>query len=346
MDTQTDDQLILSCDPASGSAAWHEIGAASPGARLLEWLAPGIGHVASRSGWDALAARLRAQPPVFCRHVCPVQARVLLAQGVADLDRLAAACEPFVPRLRAAEAFSVQTRLLGNGWPYARYDVNVRLAERFTARGIPLDVRRPQQVLSVVLAPGQGYLGLSRAADNLSDWAGGERRFKREAGQVSRAEFKLLEAIELFALHLPAGGTALDLGAAPGGWTRVLRQHGMQVVAVDPAALDPRVASDPGVKHVRETAQHYLLGADRAFDVLLNDMRMDARDSARVVVEASQNLEPDGWALLTLKLPENRMAQVTAAALDLLRARYQVIGARQLFHNRSEITVALKHRQA
>jgi len=236
----------------------------------------------------------------------------------------------------------VQTRLLGKGWPYARYDVNVRLSDIFVGHGAPLDVRQPAQILSVVLAPDRGYLGLSCAADNVSDWAGGVRRFKREAGQISRAEFKLLEAIETFDLILPANGTVLDLGAAPGGWTRIARKHGMHVVAVDPAALDPRLAADAAVKHVRKVTQSYLSKADDQFDVILNDMRMDALDSAALMVKAARNLKARGWALLTLKLPKKRMVRVYKSALSELCKVYDLIGARQLFHNRSEVTVALR----
>ena len=65
------------------------------------------------------------------------------------------------------------------------------------------------------------------------------------------------------------------MGAAPGGWTRVLRQHGLKVTAVDPAELDPRLRTDRGVTRVRKTIQEYLPGAPR-FDVIVNDMRMDA----------------------------------------------------------------------
>jgi 23S rRNA (cytidine2498-2'-O)-methyltransferase len=194
----------------------------------------------------------------------------------------------------------------------------------------------------VVLVPVKGYLGLSRAADNLRDWAGGARRFKREADQISRAEFKLLEAVELFRLDLPAGGIALDLGAAPGGWTRILRKHAMRVVAVDPGDLDSRLVADLAVRYVRETAQRYLRAAEEQFDVILDDMRMDARDSARIMVAAARNLRDSGWALVTLKLPQRGAERVAASALEVLRERYEVVGARQLFHNRSEITAALR----
>jgi 23S rRNA (cytidine2498-2'-O)-methyltransferase len=342
--TESSKQIILTSDPGSSSIVWREIQAADPGSRLLQWLAPGIGWVELGKDWASLVQRLRAHPPVFCRHVCPVQRRVPLKQETADLDLLAQAGASLAPHLDPAHSFSVQTRLLGSGWPYKRYEVNERLAHLFVARGATLDVREPQQVASVVLTPAWGYLGLSRAADNLSDWAGGVRRFKREPEQISRAEFKLLEALELFALRLPAGGRALDLGAAPGGWTRILRQHAMSVVAVDPADLDPRIASDPMVQHVRQTSQAYLPTTSEPFSVILNDMRMDARDAARIMLLAAANLEGDGWALSTLKLPQKGLARIAAQALELLAQRYVVVGARQLFHNRTEITVALRKR--
>ncbi|QLQ07646.1 MAG: hypothetical protein HZY76_17630 [Anaerolineae bacterium] len=53
-------------------------------------------------------------------------------------------------------------------------------------------------------------------------------------------------------------------------------------------------------------------------------------------------LQPGGFGIVTLKLPEYRFATVAVAALALLSEAYSVIGARQLFHNRSEITAAVR----
>lgn len=342
IETQLNAHIILTANPASGTIALGEIRAIDPEARLLKWLAPGVGWVELGLTWASLARRLREQPPIFCRHICPAQLHLPLKQALADLDDLAEASRRFSPHLSLTQTFSVQTRLIESDWPYARYDVNTRLSQGLVEQGSRLEVRQPEQILSVVLTPEQGYLGLSRAADNLSDWAGGARRFKQEQGQVSRAEFKLLEALELFGLRLPAAGTALDLGAAPGGWTRILRQHALSVVAVDPADLDARIASDPAVRHIRQAAQSYLPATDEQFDVILNDMRMDARASAQVMGLAARNLKDEGWALLTLKLPQRGAVKAAASALEALRAWYEISGARQLFHNRSEITAALK----
>lgn len=334
--------MLFTSSQASNQSALQEIRALDPGARLRRWLEPGVGWIELGLSWDAFAARLRERPPVFCRHVCPVQVRIPLKQETGDIDTLVEAARQLSPNLDAAQTFSVQTRLIGEGWPYARFDVNTRLADALTAQGFTVDVRRPVQILSVALTPTAGYLGVSRAADNLSDWAGGERRFKAEPEQVSRAEFKLLEAMETFGLSWPVDGTALDLGAAPGGWTRIARLNGMHVTAIDPADLDPRLAADPGIHHLRHTAQRYLPGTDDTFDVILNDMRMDARDSAQLMLTARRNLKATGWAVMTLKLPHSHAERVATSALALLRERYTLIGARQLFHNRNEITVALR----
>merc|ERR1712232_858991 len=79
--------------------------------------------------------------------------------------------------------------------------------------------------------------------------AGGERVYG-EGGALCRAFFKLDEALLRFPsiCILEPGGTALDIGASPGGWTQVLASRvgkDGRVFAVDPGALtiDPLPAS-------------------------------------------------------------------------------------------------------
>ena len=90
------------------------------------------------------------------------------------------------------------------------------------------------------------------------------------------------------------------------------------------------------------TAEEYLEGEPDQFDLIVNDMRMDARDSARLMLRYAACLYPDGLVIMTLKLPEVHRSRIVEHALKILRGRYEIIGARQLFHNRSEITVALR----
>jgi len=78
--------------------------------------------------------------------------------------------------------------------------------------------------------------------------------------EVCRAVWKLREALqetEVAAVLTRRGGVAraLDLGAAPGGWTSVLAERCSDVVAVDPADLNPDVLALRGVRHVRLQAE-------------------------------------------------------------------------------------------
>jgi len=73
-------------------------------------------------------------------------------------------------------------------------------------------------------------------------------------GPPSRAYLKLWEALVRLRHWPQPGERCVDLGASPGGWTYVLAKLGAQVVAVDKAPLDPKVAAMPGVDWRGESA--------------------------------------------------------------------------------------------
>lgn len=284
--------------------------------------------------------------PVFLRHMCPAQAEVQLHGTMNDIAALCDGLAPLLPMIRQTDSFSVQTRIAETFKPpYKRFDINTALCKVVEGTGAILDVKNPQQIISVVVMDGIGWIGISHVHENLHDWAGGARRFKWEEGQISRAEFKLLEALELFQMKLVDGMHALDLGAAPGGWTRILRRHGLYVTAVDPAALDARLARDKRITHVRTTAQVYF-ETPSACDVLVNDMKMDSAESATLMLAGAACLVAGGEAILTLKLPENTNEWLPRIeeAKAILEKAYEIRGMKQLFHNRNEVTVYLRKR--
>jgi 23S rRNA (cytidine2498-2'-O)-methyltransferase len=75
-----------------------------------------------------------------------------------------------------------------------------------------------------------------------------------KVGPPSRAYLKLWEALVRLRRWPQPGERCLDLGASPGGWTWVLAGLGAQVIAVDKAPIDPRVAAMPGVEWRGESA--------------------------------------------------------------------------------------------
>ncbi len=207
-------------------------------------------------------------------------------------------------------------------------------------------IKKPQIVISLLCTAEKAYIGISPVSENLSDWPGGARQFAQTPEEISRAEFKLLEALEVFGVSLPSHGRAIDLGAAPGGWTRLLLEAGLFVIAVDPANLDPRLKNNPRLEHVRGYAEDYLeqaLKTHQRFEVIANDMRIDARDAVRLLNRASACLRPDGFLICTLKLPHatptmNPLA-ILHESISILSRQYGIVQARQLFHNRQEVTV-------
>ncbi len=219
---------------------------------------------------------------------------------------------PTFASLEKGIRFAVQSRFvqtdksLGER-PYSSGQLNKSLAEAFAEEtGAVEAIKKPQIVISILCTMHKAYLGISTAEENLSAWPGGARHFAQTEEQISRAEFKLLEALEVFGISLPENGRALDLGAAPGGWTRLLLDAGLSVIAVDPANLDPRLARRKQLEHYRGYAENYLEGAlqrRNRFDIIANDMRMDAREAARLLDTAAECLRPDGVMISVLKLP-------------------------------------------
>jgi len=291
--------------------------------------------------FEELARLWQTQPPIFIHHICPPQIRIVLEQRDSDLDSLRAAVKNMLPPDQ--QPFSIQTRILDpqTKRPYQQFDLNQALSSELIAEGYTLNVQQPWWIFSLAVVRDAAYLGRSTAAQNLSDWAGGQRRFKRDDDQISRSEFKLLEAIEVFKLALPENAKALDLGAAPGGWTRLLRQWGYEVWAVDTAELAPALLTDPYIHHYREIAQHFV-SHRLNFDFIANDMRLDIAESARLVNALAFRLKPSGLVIMTMKLPPRGVRQAIEEGLTTLRRNYEVLGVRQLFHNRHEVTVALR----
>lgn len=338
-------RCVLSTSPDFTELAFAELRRAAPKARVVA-IAPGV-HLVTGIPFRDLADSWRSSPPIFVRHVAPIDFICPITGTQTDLATLAAnVMETLGPRMADSGAFSVQSRIVGAVPPYKAFDLNVAISERVAAETrLSIEVRRPSQIISLLIHGGSAHVGLSTPTDNLSRWSGGQHRLAREDEQLSRAEFKLLEALDSFDLKLPKAGRVLDLGAAPGGWTRILRKQGQHVVAVDPARLHSSLDRDASIEHHAITAERFVASATGPFDAIFNDIRQEPYESASLMERCSALLTPDGFALVTLKLRHERRAPALESTLRLLEQSYGWQRARQLFHNRSEITIALRKAQ-
>lgn len=178
----------------------------------------------------------------------------------------------------------------------------------------------------------------------------GIQRLKMPHDAPSRSYLKLAEAFEVFLSKeeqkkwLSPGLYAVDLGAAPGGWTWQLLQRGLKVIAVDNGPLKGVVAKHPAVKHLRQDGFRYR--PKQAVDWLVCDM---VEQPAKIAALMADWLTSGATtrAIFNLKLPMKKRVEALANALDSIRTALDAKGiryrleAKQLYHDREEVTVFL-----
>lgn len=88
-----------------------------------------------------------------------------------------------------------------------------------------------------------------------SPYPHGELHFLEDkSGPPNRAYLKLWETFTRLQIRPTSSERCVDLGASPGGWTWVLQATGAQVLAVDKAPLDKRIADLRGVDFLCQSA--------------------------------------------------------------------------------------------
>jgi len=200
--------------------------------------------------------------------------------------------------------------------------------------------------LHIVLLAGDHLLACSAHSADSSPWPSGIPRLRTSSSAPSRSALKLEEALlvllddsERERLMRP-GMHAADLGAAPGGWSWVLARQHLRVTAVDNGPLAESALATGLIEHLR--ADGFRWQPAQPLDWLVCDMvEQPRRVSARIAEWFAQ-----GWcrhAIFNLKLPMKKRWDEVQLCLGLLQeqsGKPLILRARQLYHDREEITVA------
>lgn len=335
-------RVFFSADEDYLAVASRELRDAFPDATVAPY-GPDLGGVlADGLSIAAVASACRERPVVFVRHLFR-EVGAVTRDRATDPDAVAADAAGIWREMPIPAAVALHVWSSGPvALPFRTDELWRALAAELDRQGIRAVRSGPDQVLSSCVAAEGVILGRNGVASALTDWPGGRVRLAKPKGQISRSEFKLEELFRTTDLPVPASGVAIDLGAAPGGWTRILRERGLTVWAVDPADLDPRIASDPEVHHVRTTAGPFLARSEIEADLIVNDMRMDAELSVAVMRSAIRRLKPGGMVIQTLKIAPQHALRTVRNALRTLEAECEILFARQLHHNRNEVTVVYR----
>jgi len=199
------------------------------------------------------------------------------------------------------------------------------------------------------LGSAAAYVGFSNPG-NSSPWAMGIPRLKMPREAPSRSALKLVEALFVMLsdaereTRLKPGMRAVDLGAAPGGWSWQLARNNLLVTAIDNGTLDKALLAGGMVEHLREDGFHYK--PKKPVDWLVCDMVESPSRIATLVGEwAASGLCRE--SIFNLKLPMKKRYEEAQRCRDIVATRLEQAGVpytlrmKQLYHDREEITAYL-----
>ena len=336
--------FVVTCPSSWERQAIHELKKLLPGCSCRQLLFPGNLLLNSEQPCAEVLQALEHADTRFIGHVIPVTLRVdVNPQRESLVALLEGALE--LPPLDPRFTFRVTCNRRGNhefGSREVEHLIGDRLADEWRVQA---DLDAPEQFVNLEVFQNLALLGCGFADELLRKDISEMRRHAPGERPLNRAEKKLREAFSKFPVTLPQGARALDLGSAPGGWTRVLAEVCAEVVAVDPAELDERVTALPNVIHVRRRAQDYVGEARGPFDLLTCDMNVESQVAARLLCDYAPLLGDGAQAILTIKFSTRQRKQHVLRALAILEACYQDFRVIHLPHNGKETTVCMRKKR-
>lgn len=191
----------------------------------------------------------------------------------------------------------------------------------------------------ILIEPGTWWVGQHTAVDPPSCWPGGFPRIRTRGPIISRAFFKLEEALQWSGLPLRERDRVADLGCAPGGASQSLLQRGLWVFAVDPADPHPGLFESKNFWHEKKRGADVRRRDFRGIKWLTADMNVAPSYTLDTVENIVTHDEVDIRGLvLTLKLLEwDLAAEIPDYAFRVRTWGYQHVQVRQLATNRQEV---------
>lgn len=169
----------------------------------------------------------------------------------------------------------------------------------------------------------------------------GQRRMKDDPLAPSRSYLKVEEAYTLLGREPAPGESVADLGAAPGGWSYSAARRGARVVAIDNGPLKAGAAGHPLIDHRCTDAFTFQPPPGHPCDWLFCDII----DNPYRILDLLERWVTRRWCrqfVVNLKMglhdPIALLERVRRCEGTLATA-CRLVRARQLFHDREEITV-------
>lgn len=172
------------------------------------------------------------------------------------------------------------------------------------------EARAGELVLNCIqLADDLYWLGLHRQLPHLNSKPLGIFSLDLPHHAPSRAWLKMAEADAWFGFFRP-GDKVLELGSAPGGVTYYLLERQLQVLSLDPGAMDLLCLKNPKLKHLTVPVQYCTAKDLQGFapEWLVVDMNLPASQSVTESVRLGKMNHSDFLGcFITIKMPRAQL---------------------------------------
>jgi 23S rRNA (cytidine2498-2'-O)-methyltransferase len=340
---ETSRDLLLYCRAGFEGECAQEISAAAAATQTQAGDGFVTAHLPTTLGAQARRELTDWRRPIFARQCLPVFAQLDALPRTDRLTPILAALEKRGERYLDAWVEAPDSDEGKALAPFCKSFGNALIGA--LKRAGMLDARAPHRLHAFFPQGDKVYLCSADPA-MATPWPQGIPRLKFPREAPSRSTLKLEEALLVLLdasereRWLKAGMSAVDLGAAPGGWTWQLVRRSMRVTAVDNGPMAASLLQSGLVTHRREDG--FRFQPKKPVDWMVCDMVEQPRRVAELVARWLSA----GWcrrSIFNLKLPMKKRYDETRLCLDLIRAkggaRTIALRARQLYHDREEITV-------
>ncbi len=296
--------------------------------------------------------KLKEKDPIFVHNALPIDIYIDSLENYKDIaeriikDNL----------LKKDKPFSIETITYSTDIPSR--DIEVQVGSSLEKEGYIADRKNLYQLVGILVDGEKIYVGSADTSSLLYPYLNLAKRFSRESikeSRLNRAQFKLIEALERFNINLDGHGKyALDLGASPGGWTKVLFSKGYEVIAVDKGDLDESLNNKNGIYHIKKTITKENMNdikkslgnivSNKKLDIITNDMNLSPNESYDLMNDFSGYLCDNGKAIMTLKSVKRNIMDLLKETKEKLRDNYDIIKIKHLEQNRREVTLYLNKR--
>ena len=190
----------------------------------------------------------------------------------------------------------------------------------------------------VMVEPDEWWFGYHIASHTAGRWPGGVPVVDTKVETVSRAFFKLKEALLWSGITIKPGDVCAEIGSAPGGACQLLLEMGATVIGIDPAEMEDEILKHEQFTHVRKRSSEVRKKDFSQVKWLVSDMSVTPTYTLDAIEEiVSHDRVSVTGVIMTMKLTDWKLVNDVPALMKRARELgFKFVRARQLAFNRRE----------